>query len=66
MAKKIKTLKIKYVRSAIGRPKKQKQTVLGLGLKKLNQVVERPDSPATRGMVRKVSHLVEIVDGEES
>jgi large subunit ribosomal protein L30 len=61
-----KMLKIKYVRSSIGRPAKQKQTIRSLGFRKLNQVVECPDSPYTRGMIRKVNHLVEIIDGEET
>jgi large subunit ribosomal protein L30 len=60
------TLKIKYVRSAIGRPQKQKDIVRGLGLRKLNQVVLRPDSPQIRGMVAKIPHLVQIVEGESS
>jgi large subunit ribosomal protein L30 len=60
------TLRIKYVRSAIGRPRKQKDIVRGLGLRKLNQVVLRPDSPEIRGMVAKIPHLVQIVEGESS
>lgn len=66
MAKKSSTLRIKYVRSAIGRPGSQKEVVRGLGLRKLNQVVERPDTPAVRGMVAKIPHLVQIIEGEES
>jgi large subunit ribosomal protein L30 len=54
-------IKIKLVRSPICTPKKQRAVVLGLGLRKLNQVVERPDSPVFRGMVNKVPHLLEIV-----
>ena len=66
MAKKeLNTLKIKYVRSMIGRPEVQKKVVRGLGLRKLNQVVEKPDTPEIRGMVNKISHLVEIVEGEQ-
>jgi large subunit ribosomal protein L30 len=61
-----KTLRIKYVRSSIGRSQHQKRIVQGLGLRKLNQVVERPDSPEVRGMVAKISHLVKIIEGEES
>ncbi len=57
-------LKIQYVRSGIGRPKSQKLVVLGLGLRKLNQVVERPDTPQIRGMVAKIPHLVQIIEGE--
>lgn len=65
MAKKNPTLKIKYVRSAIGRPKAQKELVRGLGLRRLNQVVERPDTPSVRGIVNKISHLVEVIEGDE-
>jgi len=55
------SLQLKYVRSVICAPVKQKQVVRGLGFTRLNQVVERPDTPAIRGMVAKVPHLVEIV-----
>jgi large subunit ribosomal protein L30 len=55
------TIKIKYVRSSICAPVKHKLVVKGLGFTRLNQVIERPDSPAIRGMVKKVPHLVEIV-----
>jgi len=54
-------LHLKYVRSVICAPVKHKQVVRGLGFTRLNQVVERPDTPAIRGMVAKVPHLVEIV-----
>ena len=56
------TIKIKQVRSRIRRPKNQKLTLDALGLKKLNQVVEHEDTPQIRGMVAKVSHLVEVVE----
>ncbi len=56
------TIKIKLVRSPICTPVKHKRVVKGLGLRKLNQVVERPDSPVFRGMVLKVPHLLQIVD----
>ena len=56
------TIKIKLVRSPICTPEKQKRVVKGLGLRKLNQVVERPDSPEFRGMVKKVPHLLAIVE----
>jgi large subunit ribosomal protein L30 len=59
-------IKIKYVRSVLGRPGTQRKVIEGLGFRKLNQVVERPDSPETWGMVRKVSHLVQVLEGEES
>jgi large subunit ribosomal protein L30 len=54
-------IQIKWVRSAICAPLKQKLVVKGLGFTRLNQVIERPDNPAIRGMVKKVPHLVEIV-----
>jgi len=53
---------LKWVRSAICTPVKQKLVVKGLGFTRLNQVIERPDTPAIRGMVAKVPHLVEFVD----
>jgi large subunit ribosomal protein L30 len=56
------TIKIKLVRSPICTPDKQKRVVKGLGLRKLNQIVVRPDSPVFRGMVKKVPHLLEVVD----
>jgi large subunit ribosomal protein L30 len=55
------TIKIKLVRSPICTPEKHKRIVKGLGLRKLNQVVERPDSPVFRGMVEKVPHLLKII-----
>ncbi len=54
-------LHLKWVRSAICAPVKQKLVVKGLGFTRLNQVSERPDNAAIRGMVAKVPHLVEIV-----
>ena len=55
-------IKIKLVGSPICTPEKQKRILRGLGLKKMNRVVERPDTPAFRGMVAKVPHLLRIVD----
>ena len=52
---------LKWIRSAICAPVKQKLVVKGLGFTRLNQVIERPDNPAIRGMVAKVPHLVEII-----
>lgn len=57
---KAKTLKIKLVKSPIGYSKRQKGTVKALGLKKINEVVEQADTPVIRGMIFKVSHLVEV------
>ncbi len=55
------TLRIKWVRSAIAAPEKHKRVIRGLGFTRLNQVVEREDSPAIRGMIAKVPHLVAVV-----
>ena len=52
---------LKWIRSAICAPVKQKLVVKGLGFTRLNQVIERPDNAAIRGMVAKVPHLVEIL-----
>lgn len=54
------TIKVKQIRSAIGRTKNQKLTLEALGLKKLHQVVEHEATPAILGMVAAVSHLVEV------
>jgi len=56
-----KKIQLKWVRSAICAPVKHKLVVKGLGFTRLNQVVEREDTPSIRGMVAKVPHLVEIV-----
>lgn len=55
-------IKIKLVKSPICTPEKHKVIVRSLGLRRMNQVVERPDTPAFRGMVAKVPHLLAIVD----
>ncbi len=51
---------ITQVRSTIGRPKRQKDTMLALGIKKMNTAVEHEATPQILGMVKKVSHLVEV------
>ena len=56
------TIKIKLVRSPICTPDKHKVIVRALGLKKLNRIVVRPDTPAFRGRVKKIPHLLEIVE----
>ncbi|GIV18587.1 MAG: 50S ribosomal protein L30 [Armatimonadota bacterium] len=53
-------LKITLVRSPIGYSQRQKRTVEALGLRRLHQSVLKPDNPAIRGMVRKISHLVTV------
>ena len=57
-------LKITLVKSVIGRKKDQIATVEALGLKKIRDVVEHNDTPAVRGMVNKVSHLVSVEEAE--
>ncbi len=57
-----KKLKITLVRSGIARPGKHKVVLIGLGLKKLNKSVIRQDTPEIRGMISKVSHLVNVED----
>lgn len=54
-------IKIKQVRSGINRPKDQKATLVALVLNKMNRVVEKEDTPQIQGMIKKVSHLVEVV-----
>ena len=56
------TIKIQRRRSPTCCPQKHKKIVRGLGFRKLNQVVERPDTPSIRGMIRKIPHLVEVVE----
>jgi large subunit ribosomal protein L30 len=55
-----KALKITWIKSAIGYSKRQKRTVQALGLRRLGQTVEHEDTPAIRGMIQKVSHLVKV------
>ncbi len=57
-----KTITVKLVKSPIGYNKRQKATVAALGLRKMHQTVEKTDSPTVRGMIAKVSHLVEVVE----
>jgi len=56
------TIKVKMIGSLIGCIDKQRETVRGLGLRRMHQVVERADTPEVRGMVKKVPHLVAIVE----
>ena len=57
-----KRLRITLRRSTIGFDKTQATTVKGMGLRRLNHTVELPDTPATRGMIHKVRHLVEVTE----
>jgi large subunit ribosomal protein L30 len=61
-----KIVRITLVRSPIGYSERQKATVRALGLRRLNQTVEHQDSPTLRGMLAKVSHLVEVEEGNEA
>jgi large subunit ribosomal protein L30 len=61
-AKVASTVKIKMIGSVIGCTDVQRATVRGLGLRKLHQVVERQDTPMIRGMIRKIPHLVAVVE----
>jgi large subunit ribosomal protein L30 len=56
------TIKVKQIKSKIGYPIDQKRTLQSLGLRKISQVVEVEDTPSIRGMIRKVHHLVTIVE----
>lgn len=56
------TIKIKQIKSQIGAPKNQKETLRALGLRKISQVIEVEDTPSCRGMIRKVHHLVSVID----
>ena len=61
-----KRLRIRQIRSGIGRERSQKQTLEALGIRRLNQVVEHNDTLSIRGMIRKVSHLVDVEETSES
>ena len=56
------TIKIKQIKSRIGRPKDQKRTLDALGLRKMNQEVEHNATPQILGMVRKIKHLITVVE----
>lgn len=56
------TIKVKQVKSKIGAPIDQKRTLSALGLRKISQIVELDDTPSIRGMIRKVHHLVTVVE----
>jgi large subunit ribosomal protein L30 len=56
------TLRVRQIRSGIACPSQMRETLRALGLRRMHQVVERKDSPETRGMIAKISHLVEVVD----
>ena len=56
-------IKIKQIGSPIRRPEVQRKTLIGLGLNKMHRVTELEDTAEVRGMIRKVHHLVEVVEG---
>ncbi len=56
------TIKVKQTKSRIGAPKDQKRTLDALGLTKMNRVVEHEDTPSIRGLIRKVHHLVTVIE----
>tara|TARA_B100000989_G_scaffold48890_2_gene31991 strand:+ start:908 stop:1084 length:177 start_codon:yes stop_codon:yes gene_type:complete len=58
----MKKIKIKQIRSKIGRPKDQKRTLDALGLSKINKVVEHNATPQIIGMINKVNHLIKILN----
>lgn len=59
------TLQITYVKSSLGYASDQRQTVRSLGLRRLGQQVTKPDTPAVRGMIHKISHLVTVRELED-
>ena len=57
-----KTIRVKWKKSAIGKPAYQKETIKGLGFKRLNQTLTLPDQPLIRGMIQRVGHLLEVME----
>jgi large subunit ribosomal protein L30 len=57
-----KTLRVKQIRSGIGCPRAMRETLRALGLGRMHRVAERPDTKETRGMIAKITHLVEVVE----
>lgn len=55
------TIKIKQIKSGIGRPERQKRTLRALGFIRLNQTIEKEETPQIVGMINKVAHLIEVV-----
>ncbi|MFU7529590.1 50S ribosomal protein L30 [Qipengyuania sp. ASV99] len=56
------TVKIKQIGSPIRRPESQRKILIGLGLNKMNKIVERQDTPEVRGAIAKIPHLVQVID----
>lgn len=59
----MKRIAIKQIKSGIGTPEKHRMTIKGLGLRRIGQTVLREDTPEIRGMVWKIKHLVEVLEG---
>jgi large subunit ribosomal protein L30 len=59
-----KTIKVQQTGSPMRRDHTQRETLVGLGLNKIGRTRDLPDTPATRGMISKVKHLVRVVDGK--
>lgn len=57
-----KTIKVRWRKSAIGKPHEQKKTIQGLGFRRLNQIRILPDRPEIHGMIDRVRHLVEVIE----
>lgn len=55
------TIKVKWKKSAIGKPEYQRKTIEGLGFRRLHQILALPDRPEIRGMLKRVNHLVEVI-----
>ena len=64
MANAKKTIVLEQLKSPIGRPAYQRQTLIGLGLNKIGRQATLEDTPAVRGMVARVAHMVRIVEGQ--
>ncbi len=58
------TIRVRQIKSGIGYAKDQRATLVGLGFRRMHQVVELEDTPSVRGMVQKIKHLVRIESGE--
>jgi large subunit ribosomal protein L30 len=64
MANSSKTIKVEQTASPIRREDRQRATLIGLGLNRIGRVRDLPDTPQTRGMIRKVAHLVRVVESK--
>jgi large subunit ribosomal protein L30 len=64
MSKATKTIKVEQIGSPIRREHTQRETLIGLNLNRIGRVAELPDTPAVRGMVSKVAHLVRVLDNK--